>query len=57
MTQYRISDKTEDRLRGFLAKKYNGGREWEKRRGNHSLSYHSFSFDDAIQELLTEVGF
>ena len=64
MTQYRVSEKTEERLEKFLASrrledvaKKSG---WQKTRGNLSQKYgaaESFTFDDAIQELLTAAGF
>lgn len=55
MTGYqRVSDETKDRLREYLGKKYPG---WSMLASKgHKMSF-QLTFDQAIQEILKEVGF
>ncbi len=52
MTQYRVSEETEDRLRKFCIQKL--GRVVRMRGGNPGGA---LTFEDALAELLTEAGF
>ena len=56
MSQYRISETTEIRLRKFLQTK-RPGTMWQTRAGNPKEYGNALTFDDAVQELLTAAGF
>ena len=55
MTQYRVSERNEQRLKAWLAKKTNGDRLLRDKKGNSS--WDEWTFDQALGELLTEAGF
>jgi hypothetical protein len=55
MTQYRVSERNEQRLKAWLAKKTLGKTTLRDIRGNAGL--YQWTFDQALDELLTEAGF
>ena len=55
MTQYRVSETVEKRLKAWLAKRTNGDRTLRDKKGNSS--WDQWTFDQALDELLREAGF
>jgi hypothetical protein len=55
MTQYRVSERNERRMKAWLAKKTNNERTLRDVKGNSS--YEQWTFDQALDELLREAGF
>jgi hypothetical protein len=55
MTQYRVSESVERRLKAWLAKKTDGDRTLRDKKGNSS--WNQWTFDQALDELLREAGF
>lgn len=55
MTQYRVSESVERRMKAWLAKKTGGDRTLRDTKGNSS--YSQWTFDQALDELLREAGF
>lgn len=55
MGYQKISDKTEDRMRDFIEKSLNG--KVAKRGRKPGWARESYTFDEALSELLTKAGF
>ena len=55
MTQYRVSEEVEKRMKAWLAKKTDGVRTLRDTRGH--TSWNQLTFDQALDELLRDVGF
>ena len=53
MAQHRISEKNEERIQRFMKKKY----PQLEMSGRKSLYQPNFTFDEALEKLLTEAGF
>lgn len=55
MTQFRVSDRNVERVKAWLARKTLGHTSLRDKKGNSGL--YEWTFDEALDELLTEVGF
>ena len=55
MTQFRVSDRNVERVKAWLARKTSGPTILRDKKGNSGL--YELTFDEALDELLTEVGF
>ena len=55
MTQYRVSENVEKRMKAWLAKKTKGERTLKDTKGN--TPFYQWTFDQALDELLREAGF
>ena len=55
MTQYRVSEENERRMKAWLAQTTKGERTLRSQKGN--ASWKQWTFDEALGVLLTEAGF